>query len=500
MKALKGLLIYIGIVIGGLAGLALILFCAMYFFPSFRIAGLGVIHKTETIEEDVITLSNYSGYNDIAVSVKSGNVGINVYPTDKTDIVYDAKLKVFGLSTEIVEYTVLKQVDVKDNVLNIYLTITEPSGWLSVSESCINIGVPSTTSIGININTEKGDISIGSDDLLINLDDIVVNTGTGDFEIVNVGTGETEKSLTVNSLNLTTEKGEFDFSSIDNLTVNSKVKLKAEDSEFKFKNLYASLDVIGTNVRIIADTISCGASGLSCVTESGKIKVKNLTTSSGAENTFISDNFSYDITELKGKTAIVTTSGNINIGTSNDYLYIENEHGNVYVKNAKSTIIATTYMGNITIENYYATGNFTSDKGDITVNNHSEYNSGFYTEIKNVDGKVVVYNKVNRLLLTTTGRSNVEVTFGEIKEGEIFQHKINTSTQGSCVVYMPTVNVPPYKFVAKGIISGEIGVSISASENDQFYPSLTYKNQAVLNASFEFIGRITFKSYSNISN
>ena len=70
MKALKGLMIYIGIVLGSLLGLALVLLCIMYFVPSFRIAGIGFVHDSEDVEEQVIDISKYSGYKDIVFIVK----------------------------------------------------------------------------------------------------------------------------------------------------------------------------------------------------------------------------------------------------------------------------------------------------------------------------------------------------------------------------------------------------------------------------------------------
>ena len=64
---------------------------------------------------------------------------------------------------------------------------------------------------------------------------------------------------------------------------------------------------------------------------------------------------------------------------------------------------------------------------------------------------------------------------------------------------MPTVNAPAYCFTAKGIISGEIGIVITASEKKQYYPSSTYQAASLNNCSFEFVGRITFKGYSQLT-
>ena len=93
-------------------------------------------------------------------------------------------------------------------------------------------------------------------------------------------------------------------------------------------------------------------------------------------------------------------------------------------------------MGNIYVDAYYASGKFVSNKGDINVYSCGEFDEEYFTQIENVDGNVKVKNEVNKLLLTTTGRSKVVVAFGKVKEGYVFQHKINTSTQGNCVIYI----------------------------------------------------------------
>ena len=56
MKALKGLLIYVGLVLGIALGIGLIMLCIMYFFPSVRIAGYGLVHYSKTVDGQVIAI------------------------------------------------------------------------------------------------------------------------------------------------------------------------------------------------------------------------------------------------------------------------------------------------------------------------------------------------------------------------------------------------------------------------------------------------------------
>ena len=76
MKALKGLLIYIGIVLASILGIAIILFGIMYFVPSFRIFGVGVVHDGSKEDGTAVDISNFSGFSDIELNISSKKVSI----------------------------------------------------------------------------------------------------------------------------------------------------------------------------------------------------------------------------------------------------------------------------------------------------------------------------------------------------------------------------------------------------------------------------------------
>ena len=497
MKALKGLLVYIGLILGIAAGSVAILVCIMYFFPQVRIAGIGMVHYNKTIDTQVVELSKYE-YTEpnVNLTITSNNIGINVYPIEGNDIKYNLQLSIFGLSTEIVEYQVVKTAEVDEHGnLNIFMTVTEPKGWISTENSIANIAVPKDIIWNLSATTKKGQVYIGSSNHSLQMNNLAVTTGNGDLSLINVGTNGTERSLELSTLTLTTNKGEFDLSAIDNLTVTNKVQLKANDGEFKFKKLYASVDITGDGVKLTADKVLCGSKGFSFIGVNGYFTIGVLECPEGSENTLIADNMEFSIGTITGKTGIVTTYGNVKINTTNSYTTIENYNGNVSVDKAQDNINIDAHMGNITVGAYYASGKFVSNKGDINVYSRADYIDGCVTEIYNVDGNVKVKNEINRLILTTTGRSNVEVVLGKIKTDlEMpFTHKIDTSVNGSCVVYFPTINISAFKYTAKGIISGDL----SAGTSVQYYPGESAENIANANvtANFEFIGKITFKGH-----
>ncbi|MGN0961401.1 MAG: DUF4097 family beta strand repeat-containing protein [Christensenellales bacterium] len=509
MKALKGLLIYIGLVLGIIVGIGLILLCVMYFVPSVRIFGVGVVHYNKAISSEPIKLFDYTGYSDIEININSKKISVNVVPVEKENIEYSMKLNIFGISTEIVEYKVIKSVNVEDNKLKIYLNVSEPNGWISTSTSDLTVNIPASIEFSLLITSTSGNVSIGNSKLSTKLTNLAVTTGSGNLTLINLGTGSEEKILHLSTLNLTTSKGTFDFTSINNVVVDNKVKLVADDGVFKFKNLNASLDITGDGIRLDANNIVCDGDGLKVIAKNGYFNITKLSSPTGAENTFITDNTVLNITEVTGKTGIVTIYGDINITTLNNYTMIENTNGRVTIGTAKDIITVKTTMGNIKVDSYLKTGKFESKRGDIEVSSNSDYVDGYYSEIINEDGNIKVYNEINRLLVNTTGRSNVEVIFGRIKAGfesveKVFQHQIITSTQGNCVVHIPTLNTVYFKFKAIGIISGEIAsfendntyYKVEASELDQYYPNASYKDETILNASFLFNGKIELKGYS----
>lgn len=500
MKALKGLLKYIGIVLASIVALALILLCIMYFFPSVRIFGVGVVHYNKQLTPSSVVLSEYSNYSSIELNVNSKKINIDIIPSDGENIECGLKLNIFGISTEIVEYTVVKNVAVEDRVLKIYLNVSEPSGWIATSNSRVTVNIPVGYEYSLLTNSKSGDVSIGNTSQTINVSNLFVSTGSGNLNLVNMG-----ESLELDSLNLSTDKGYFDLSSITNINVDNKVKLVANDGRFKFNNLNASLDVTGTGVKIEANNIICDEDGFTVIANNGYFDISKLYSPTGAENTIITENTSLNIGEITGKTGIVTEYGDISINTLNDYTMIENTNGRVAVETAKDTILVQTVMGDISVDEYLKSGKFESERGNINVNSTSNYVDGYVTEIINVDGNVTINNKINLLLITTTGRSKVDVEFEIIKDDfvdltKVFQHTIKASKAGSCLVTIPTDKSPHFKFMARGDISGEItGFSASdysnvhSSDQYQYYPSADDQDLCLNSCSFWFEGKIQFR-------
>jgi len=518
MKALKGLFIYIGIVLAMLLGLCMFLFGIMYFVPSFRILGVGVTHVT-TSESDVVCLDDYSGVTDIELNVNGKNLDYSVTPyvveeDEPNNLLFGIDVSVFGISTDVTENRIVKSVKVDGNTLKVNLTVTETNGLLSISGNGIYINIPNEFTYDLFLNSNSADISLGNSDVEIDINTLSVTTGSGSLMLNNIGKGEEEKSLTLNSLNLKTGTGNFDFKNIKDLTVNNTVQLTAEDGDFKFTNLYADIDVKGTGVRLDAAIVECRAKGFSFLSENGYFNISKLSSLNGSENMIVTENCDINISEIVGRTGINTEYGNINITTMNDDAILSSVHGNVFVKKAMGSLNIVSEFGDITVEEYYKDAYFENVKGNITVNSKSEYVQNMYTKIINVDGDIRVKNKVNKLLIEGKGDSMAYVEFEQIKDGldetTTFQHQIKlASTTRQSSIYIPVYNqTVPFKFIATGNISGEIwgfsgvngGTNVVSSHEWQYWPSSSNDNVArtINSCYFYFDGYIKLGQYANI--
>lgn len=514
MKALKGLLIYIGIVLAMIIGVGVILFAVMYFVPSFRIMGVGVIHERGKRDQTEIVLDNYSGYDDIELNISSKRINLVIDTTsEKDNINYNLSLSGFGIAFDIVEYRVVNNIEVKDSTLKINLNITEPEGLITDVNSEFRITLPATERYNLMLKTTDGKIELDGKSKL-NVNALSVATGNGSFESVGLGTpvGQ-DTNLILDSLNLSTNMGKIRLNSITNLTVSSPVKLTSSAGTFSFNNVNAAFNVTGNGVVLYADTITTDANGFKFISENGRLDVKKLVTPSGAENTIVTENCQVDINEITGQSAIINNLGNINLGTINSSIVLESKHGAVNVNLAKEDIRVETEFGDINVNSYLRNGKFVSKKGNITVNSTGDYVHGVYTEIHNQDGRINVENKINKLLVTTTGSSKVKITYLEIKGGienpaHVFQHKVNLGPYSSAMVFMPTSNHnTPYKYKAKGNVSGIIsglvseyeGSKVVSSDEFQYFPSASEssKVQSMKSCYFEFYGTIVFNGYNN---
>lgn len=517
MRALKGLLIYIGIVLAIIAGLGIIIFAIMYFVPSFRIGGVGVVHANGKDSAVAVNFDDYSGYSDIEINLSSKKVSLIIEPAEEStnQIDYIFSKSIFGLAYDITEYKVIKSAEIKDGTLKISIIVTEPDGAISCKSSNIKITLPTAKTYALHLNSTSGNITILDDGGSYNISNLTASTTSGNLFIKPTSDKVELNEITLSSLNLSTNTGKMDLSNIPAINVTNTIKLEASNGTYNFSDVNGSFYVTGNGIRLDANTINTDNNGFKFISQNGYFNIKKLNTPVSAENTIVTENCDVKIDEISGRTGVMTTYGSITLGLLNDYATLQSKHGNITITKAKGDVRATTEFGNITVSAYEKSGKFVSKRGNIDVKSIGEYSQNVLTQIENTEGSIKVDNKINKLLVTTYGSSKVDITFRVIKGGfedpkDTFKHIIKIHKDGSATVYMPTVNYnTPFMFLAKGNISGEISGLVPEYEGDkvqsrdtyQYFPSASEnsKKECEKSCVFEFIGgTINFQGYQNI--
>ncbi|MBQ9790983.1 MAG: hypothetical protein IJW28_00185, partial [Clostridia bacterium] len=399
MKVVKGIFLYLGIVIAAIISLIVVVALLMFFFPTFRFFGLGILNEYVESEEKTIAISEYTqdylNKIDFIVSAKSFDIEINYVepkdpstipegeePEDYNVIKYSYVSNVLGFTTDKISTRVYKSIELKDGVLTVSITQAEPSGFLYFVDCKVIINVPIFTtdsspySYGIVANTKSGDVIINGikekdpppenkndnpdDDVeedkghYFNLRYLNVTTGSGSLDLNYVGTDKNGASIS--SLVIFTESGNFDFTEIPNFTVSDTVQITATKSKIAFKNLNASINVQGQEVDFSAEKITTGDDGCEMNAYAGKISITTLVTAT-SENIFISNNCEINLDDVKGKTGINAGDANVNIITMRDSAIIKSDKGNVTVKYMFGDLIdIISDSGNIVVDDYKKDG------------------------------------------------------------------------------------------------------------------------------------------------
>lgn len=557
MKVVKGIFLYLGIVIAAILSLVVVVALMMFFVPSFRFFGLGLLNENIKSEEKTIVIADYTqdflNKIDFIVSTKSFNVEINYVepkeakegepPINNNVITYYYYSNVLGFTTDKISTRVYKSIDVKDGVMTVSITQAEPSGFLYFVDSKVVINVPIQTtdssmySYGVIANSKSGHITINGikeknqplnenenpdDDVeedkakYFNLRYLNVTTGTGSLFLNYVGNNE--ESLSLSSLVIFTENGNFDFSKIPVINVVDTVQITATKSYITFAKLKASVNVQGQDIEFTATEIETDDEGFEINAYAGKITIDKLVTSkAGAENIFISNNCEINLNDVKGKTGINAGDAKVNIVTMRDTAIIKTDAGDVTVKYMFGDLIdVISDSGNIVVDEYKKNGIFESNTGAICVYSTSTYTKGIKTRITTNSGKVRALIKANHLVLTTTGEADVRVAFQDVNEfnslSDSFEHTVTIAGKSRAKVYMPTLKEGTndrvkYKFMATGVITGSIlgltdvvtgSANVSHYEDYQYYPSTDSVDNSLLLSTFKFTGgHIEFEGYAS---
>ncbi len=476
LKAIKGILLYILIIIGIIIACGLLAIILMVIFPNLKLFGYGVVYRNKQYDAVVVN-SSYSTYN-LTLNTDAYDIVIEKGETNKVTYYYVDD--VIGLAN-----SELTKLTAKIQTNNIMLTVNEPSGFVLYKRSRLVVIVPESVSINLTLKSTKGDIVVKNCNVL----SVNVTTDIGDFIIVH----DTATALNLSSLNLNSASATFDFSAFESVEVASKTVIAATRGDFIFQTLVSDVEVMGEDIAIKANAILTKSLGLTFFSNNGWFRVGTLN-STGKQNAIISDNCLIEIGNLYGNTRIKSTNGNITVGNVFGNSVLETENGNITVTSAKENLRAENRHGSIVVHEYFKVGRFKSVKGNITVKSVSEKNLEYFTDIENVDGSIDLINNINKVNIIASGRSNVHVKFNKIIDSPI-EHNID-ATSGYISVWV-NPNSSHFRISVTGSsVVGNIGSLLMFSSDElREYPENYGGNFETVCKMFVRGGTVRFYDY-----
>lgn len=493
---LKGILKYIGIILGIIFGIAVILIAIMYFSPNFRLFGYGYMHRSSLSSTKTIsTTDDVTTGGELNLTINSGGFDIIVKPVDEIseskDISYYYKDNISGFVKT--DYNAYVSKEVNGN--NVIISMVEPSGSVRYGTSFISVLVPTSLFTQFNLTLKTTSANISLDGLKISNMNI---TCGGEFNLTNItgiGEEESENSITFNSLTFDSSKrGIFDFTNIENLTINSELNIMG-NGEFKFNNLNCDVVARGKDVSIRANTLNTKEKGLEVLTTSGKVTINNLNSLNNAQNTIFTEDSNITIGELYGTTSLTSSYGDVKITNAYNELIIDSGEGDVNVNTANENIIVKTTFGNIKVLDYKKSGSFYSERGKINVKNTGELNLEYSTDIINKTGSVEIDNNFNKVNIKLSGKGNLKAIFRNNADANV-THTIDINSSSTANIYISAKGY--FKLKAVGNVSGEIGASLTnivSNTSYVYFPKDVDASEFQNKCAYEVLGG-TIKFYT----
>lgn len=468
-KGIKGILLYLAIVLGGVVVIGIIMIILMLIFPNLKVFNYGFAYINKVSESKTVEVTTAN----VDLTINVDNFDLVIAKSDSANIDYKIYNSVWGFyisnSAEMVE-------EKEGN--SIILTLNEPNGHLFYGDSRLVINLPSSINYNLTLKSNNGDILCPK----LSIKSLNITTFDGKFDFT---TDEGDSSLNLEELVIKSHSGSFNFLCFNNINITKNINLKIDGkSKLCFGNLTLNEIVArGQEVMFEALDVVVGA-GVDFNINSGYIKLTTLN-SGTAQNSILAENCSVKIGEITGVSGIKNTHGTISINTINSDIILQSENGAISVDKAVGNISVTTIYSDITVNEYQKTGQFESRKGNIQVKSTSEYNEQYKTQIINVDGEIIIDNKVNKMVISATGRATITVRLWQIPNYSGLEHTISNEN-GTNKIWI-TAGETAFKLKATGVVSGSIGsLQIVSSSAYQVYPNDTFLSSSL--ASITVIG------------
>lgn len=387
-KIPKNFTVSLLIIICSLFAIVAISFAVMFISPGTEILGFQYISYSEPMNKTYTTSTEISVLNIRAVKIVTDCSAISVKAGQNDSQVYvNYNRKIYGIvrseNSDIVfdERVTSNQSFEEDETLSTYRTlvidITEPSGFISTSDSVINVFLPSNIAFEVvYLSSEKGNVNYNSTagEKNISAKNLYLMSSGGDISINN--------TQTCDNYFLKTTNGKVNFNS--SLISAKKVKFKSENGSLNLTNSAANATLTLTEGLIINSTANASVSinilngDLDITAKSGIFAFDTIGSQSSQKN--VSIHSSYSTFKFGTIYADLNVLGNENV--SNNTLNIKK-----FVNSNENNNSINSGTGNVVIEELDAnimsvsstSGNIHLQKVSTTTSIYSYSSSGAIT-------------------------------------------------------------------------------------------------------------------------
>ena len=416
-----------------LLGLCCVGILYLFFVPNSTLFNITYINHHKTIKSEKFNVSAIS-----KIDVNSRSYDVKILPTD-TEYVYS---KVYSNSFGFVlkkNSTISVETSVSNNVLTI--NVIEPHGFATKNDSYIEIYVPESNPLDLELCNYKAKTIIDGENIQIN--NLSYSTTNGDFDFNN---GEIKGSL-----NLDIEKSTFTIEK-NVKTYSNNVKLGTTKGKFIASSSKLGDVTISKNTHGVISINECAVLSQDIESAGGSISIeKALRLIISTSDTNISVN---EISN--GASIILTQSGKVHIKNLSGYSTIHTNSANVQIDNCNNEVIVHTTSGNITINNAFKTVRIKTDSGNAVVNFSKSASN--YT---NADGEKsrTLYATIANGTLSATGVQHIGVPNTNADE----------TITGITITGGGSVNLNMGDVLGKNQINGNNGnVSVLVNDNSQY--------------------------------
>ncbi len=398
-----------------LLGLGCVGVLYLFFIPNSTLFGITYINLNKTIES-----LEYESSAVEQITVNSRSYKVKILPTERNTISLEIFSNSFGFVHKNHKETIVTS-SLKDNVLT--FNVDEAYGFAIPNNSYINVYIPSSSSLNLNLTNKNAPTSINSE--AVEIKNLSYSTKKGDFNFV-LGKVNGMLNLNLNKSTFTINK--------EVITNKNNVHLSISKGKFLAKDSVLGDVTIKKSERGVISINECNEfkddlTSTSRVINGGQININKLfkigITSS---DTIIS------IGEItNGANIKASKSGNITIDKINTKTYITSESGNISIHNCNARAILQTDSGNINVNNAVEMVIIKTNSGNANVKFSDE--AAQHTAENNARTLCAIIHDGN---LTATGVQHIGlVTENESDLDQL--HGIKITGKGSVVINMNNV-------------------------------------------------------------